>query len=91
MISMYDTLIADSDIVVANDFGHGLFTGDIIDHISGSAHYLALNAQTNAGNQGYNYVTRWPRADFVCIDEPEARLAISNKEASSADVIVKSS
>jgi sugar/nucleoside kinase (ribokinase family) len=43
------------------------------------APFLAVNAQTNSGNMGYNLITRYRRADYICIDAPEARLATGDK------------
>ncbi len=64
------------DVVIVNDFGHGLI-GDwernVLQHVS----FLAVNCQTNAGNYGFNLVTKYPKASYVCIDDPEARLAAS--------------
>ena len=66
--------VANSDVVVLMDFGHGLM--DVTErHIVQSAKFLAVNAQTNAGNMGFNPVTLYKKADLVCVDEPEARLA----------------
>jgi sugar/nucleoside kinase (ribokinase family) len=39
------------------------------------ARFLALNAQANSTNQGYNTIGRYPRADYVCVDQEEMRLA----------------
>ena len=39
------------------------------------AKFLAVNAQTNSANIGFNLITKYPRADYICIDEPEIRLA----------------
>lgn len=64
----------DADVVVTFDFGHGLM-GPQERHIVEHAKFFAVNAQTNAGNHGFNPVTNYGRADLVCIDEPEARLA----------------
>lgn len=63
-----------SDVVIVNDFGHGLM-GGIERGLAGGSGFLAVNCQTNAGNAGFNLVTKYPRADYVCIDDPEARLA----------------
>lgn len=63
-----------SDVVIVNDFGHGLL-GGIERGLLGEAGFLAVNCQTNAGNYGFNPVTKYPRADYICIDDPEARLA----------------
>ena len=67
------------DLVVISDFGHGLFTKKIIKLISSKAKYLALNAQTNSANIGFNLVTKYPRANCVCIDEMELRFATHDK------------
>lgn len=61
-----------NDVVVIFDFGHGLL--DEV-KLNSSGTFLAINAQTNAGNYGYNLVTKYRSADFVCVDLPEARLA----------------
>ena len=36
---------------------------------------------------GYNLITRYPRADYVCIDGPEARLALSDRISSAGDIV----
>ncbi len=63
------------DIVIVNDFGHGMIDFETAKLISSSTASLALNVQTNSGNRGFNLVTKYPKANFVCIDLPEARLA----------------
>jgi sugar/nucleoside kinase (ribokinase family) len=44
--------------------------------------FLAVNVQTNGGNFGFHLVTRYPRADYVCIDQLEARLAVRDRFSS---------
>ena len=73
--------IKDADIVIVTDFGHGLISPKIIKYLCKNAPFLALNAQTNAGNHGFNLATKYPKVDFLCIDAPEARLAVSDKYA----------
>jgi cytidyltransferase-like protein len=72
--------IGSYDVVIVTDFGHGLLGAPQRAMIKNRAKFLAINAQTNAGNTGFNPVTKWRRADFVCIDEPEARLATSAQD-----------
>lgn len=67
------------DVVMAADFGHGLISGSTVDLICETAPFLAINAQTNSANRGYNLVTKYPRADYLCIDSPEARLAVGDR------------
>lgn len=63
-----------ADVAVVLDFGHGLMGPQEI-HIAESAKFLAANAQSNAGNYGFNLVTKYRGPSYVCVDEPEARLA----------------
>lgn len=63
------------DMVIVADFGHGLIGPSTIKLLAQHSRFLALNTQNNSINNGYNLVTRYPRADYVCIDEEETRLA----------------
>lgn len=67
------------DLVIVTDFGHGMISPRLIDLLSRHSRFLAVNTQTNSGNLGYNLVVRYPRADYVCIDAPEARLAVMDR------------
>ncbi len=79
--------IKDADLVIVTDFGHGLITPNVIADLCEKAPFLAVNVQTNAGNHGFNFATRYPRADFLCIDVPEARLAVSDKYADMSTLV----
>lgn len=79
--------IGSYDLVIVADFGHGTMTPELIERVSREAKFLAVNAQTNSSNFGFNLVTKYPRADFVVIDELEARLAAHDKDSAIEDVI----
>jgi len=81
--------IKDADIVIVTDFGHGLISPKIIKYLCENAPFLAVNVQTNAGNHGFNFATRYPKVDFLCIDVPEARLAVSDKYANISTLIAE--
>ncbi len=69
-----------SDLTMVADFGHGLLTEKIISQIKSISSFLAVNAQTNSANLGYNFITKkYNEIGFVSIDEAEARLALHNK------------
>ncbi|MCY3020071.1 MAG: PfkB family carbohydrate kinase [Planctomycetota bacterium] len=76
-----EELMPQFDVVVCADYGHGLFTEKAIEVLSTRAPFLAVSAQTNAGNRGFNMISRWPHADFISIDEPEARLETRDEQA----------
>ncbi len=71
-------LLPKSDVVIVADYGHGLMTPKVIDLVCRQARFLALNTQTNAGNRGFNPLSRYRRADYVAIGEPEVRLECRN-------------
>jgi len=84
-----DELLPKYDLVIVADFGHGMLNKELVNTISEKAKFLALNTQSNAGNMGYNTVTKYPKADFICIDEPEIRLDRRDKEGDLNNLINK--
>ena len=77
------------DLVVVTDFGHGTMKKDLIERLSKEAKFLAVNTQTNSTNYGFNLITKYPRADYVVLDELEARLAVHDRDSDIEDVILK--
>ena len=71
---------ADYDLTVVCDFGHGCITDEMIETLTRRAKFLAVNAQTNSSNHGFNLITKYPRADYVVLDELEARLAAHDRD-----------
>lgn len=71
----------DFDCVIVPDFGNGLISREVAAAISANARFLAVNTQINSGNRGYHVITRYPRADFLCLNEPEARLAAHDRQS----------
>ena len=70
---------ADYDAVIVTDYGHGMFDAALIERLA-DAKFLAVNVQTNSGNYGFNLATKYPHADYLCMDEVEARLATQNQD-----------
>ena len=80
-------IAGDFDLVVINDFGHGLLAAPTIAAISERARFMAVNAQTNSGNFGFNFITKYRRADFISVDANEARLAMHDKFSDLVDLL----
>lgn len=77
------------DVVIVNDFGHGLLEGESL-RVLEKAKFLSINAQTNSLNMGFNLVSRkYRRADYICQDELEMRLASHDRDGA-LDGIIKS-
>ncbi len=79
ILAKLEKYINDVDLVIVNDFGHGLMSEKIIKLISKKSKFLSVNTQTNSGNRGFNYINKYKNADYVVIDEPEFRLASQDK------------
>lgn len=79
MLTFLRDRAGDYDVVIATDFGHGMITPAIQKSLIENSKFLAVNAQSNSANHGFNLITKYPSADYICIDSPEARLAVSNK------------
>ncbi len=62
------------DLAIVADFGHGTIDNQMIRTICDHSRFMAVNVQANAGNRGFNTVTRYPRCDYACLAEHELRL-----------------
>ena len=75
------------DVVILIDYGHGFIDKDIYNVLKQKAKFLAINCQTNSANLGFNLITKYPFSDFICIDEPELRLAASDNISEIQDIV----
>lgn len=80
-------ILRDSDLTVVADFGHGAVTERIIGETKRHSGFLAVNAQTNSSNFGFNPITRYLTADFISIDETELRIATKGRFDDVADML----
>jgi rfaE bifunctional protein kinase chain/domain/rfaE bifunctional protein nucleotidyltransferase chain/domain len=72
--ALLDERIAVPDVVLVCDFGHGMLSPRVIRLLTKKARFLAVNTQINAANVGFHTISRYKRADFVCVHEGEIRL-----------------
>jgi rfaE bifunctional protein kinase chain/domain len=89
IIDYLKSVIDEYDLILVSDFGHGFITNKIIRMIERNAKKMAVNAQTNGSNAGYNLITKYCNTNFICLDTPEARLATQEKYAEIEDVAKK--
>jgi len=79
VISYLESVVHEYDLILVSDFGHGFITNNLIQKIEEFPIKLAVNAQTNGANAGYNLITKYNKTNFICLDAPEARLATQEK------------
>jgi rfaE bifunctional protein kinase chain/domain/rfaE bifunctional protein nucleotidyltransferase chain/domain len=67
-------LLPEYDLVIVADYGHAMLTPSAIRVLCDEAKFLAVNTQSNAGNHGFNMISKYPRADYVCLAQREVAL-----------------
>lgn len=67
-------ILPEYDVVIVADYGHGMLTNKAIHVLCQHSKFLAVNTQSNAGNHGFNMISKYPRADYVCLAQREVAL-----------------
>jgi rfaE bifunctional protein nucleotidyltransferase chain/domain len=73
-----ERLVPQADLVIVADYGHGMLDKCAVEVLCSKSRFLAVNVQVNAGNHGFNTISKFPRADFVSLSEKEIRLEARN-------------
>lgn len=74
-----DVLIDKFDLILVADYGHGLLSEKVVEKLSAAKGTIAVNTQSNAGNRGFNSISRYPRVDIVCLNGSELQLELKKK------------
>ncbi len=77
------------DLVVVADYGHGMLTPPAIQQLCRASRFLAVNTQANAGNRGFNTISKYARADYVCLAGHEVALETRMRHADERDLILE--
>ena len=82
-----EELLPEYDLVIVADYGHGMLAPEAVEVLCSRAPFLAINTQINAGNRGFNTISKYGRADFVCISENEMRLEARSRLRDIRDIV----
>lgn len=85
LVSELHSALGTCAVALVADYGHGLLTDAAIEEICATPTFLAVNAQTNAGNHGFNSIGKYPRADFATLNGNEARLEVRRRHLDFGD------
>jgi len=88
LCSVLRTQIPKHDVVIVADYGHGMISKEAVEILCNDTHFLAINTQANAGNWGYHTVSKYPRADYICVAEPEMRLEARDQQGDLREMIL---
>jgi len=89
LLRQLERVVAGYDLVVVADYGHGMLTPSTIQQLCRGSRFLAVNTQANAGNRGFNTISRYPRADYVCLNGYEVALETRMRHAGERDLILE--
>jgi rfaE bifunctional protein nucleotidyltransferase chain/domain len=79
ILSSISKQIFNFDLVLAADYGHGFFSNKTISFLGSSEAVLSVNTQANAGNRGYNTISKYSRADFITMNGAELQLELRDR------------
>jgi rfaE bifunctional protein kinase chain/domain/rfaE bifunctional protein nucleotidyltransferase chain/domain len=86
LCAILDEHLPQYDLVIVVDYGHGMMSQKAVVTLCAKSRFLALNVQANAGNRGYRTISAYPRADYVCAAESEARLEARSRRGDPRDI-----
>lgn len=75
------------DSIIIADYGHGFFSEDFIKNLLETGKFISLNVQTNAGNRGFNHISKYPRADFISLNGGELELQFRSRSLDYYEVV----
>jgi bifunctional ADP-heptose synthase (sugar kinase/adenylyltransferase) len=79
-IESFDKLSKEHDLVIISDYGHGIITSKIANHISNSEKFVSLNAQVNAANIGTHNIRKYKDINCLIINETELQHEMRQRE-----------
>ncbi len=89
LINRLTSVMDNYDLVIVTDYGHGMMTPRVIDSVCKKAQFLAVNTQANAGNRGFNTISKYPRADYVCLASNEVALETRMRNAGWKELLME--
>lgn len=77
------------DLVIVADYGHGMIGPEAVRVLAEKSRFLAINTQVNAGNHGFNTVSKYPRADYISVSEKEIRLEVRDRRTDLTQIVAE--
>ena len=70
-IKSFDKLVEGHDLVIVSDYGHGIITHKVAEHLSKAEKFISLNAQVNAANIGTHNIRKYHDINCLIINATE--------------------
>lgn len=84
---LLDGILDDFDLILVADYGHGLLSEQVVQRLAGAKGTVAVNTQSNAGNRGFNSISRYPRVDIVSLNGSEVQLELKKKHTTVSELM----
>ena len=85
LLNTLEGCIKNKDLVIVTDYGHGMLTSESISMLCDKSSFLAMNVQSNAGNRGFNPVSKYKTADYVCLQQHEVEIETRQRDVDVRD------
>jgi cytidyltransferase-like protein len=79
LLSVAKSQLKECDVIIASDYGHGMIGHKLAKILVDSGKFLVINTQANAGNRGFNTLSKYSGGDYVCITGNELELEMRKK------------
>jgi rfaE bifunctional protein kinase chain/domain/rfaE bifunctional protein nucleotidyltransferase chain/domain len=89
LVAELERILPEVDLVIVADYGHGLMTEKVITKLSDGNVLLAVNTQSNAGNRGFNTISKYSKLDYVSLNGSELGLELRRKHTSMDELVAK--
>jgi cytidyltransferase-like protein len=76
------------DLILFTDYGHGLVDKNLIEYCLTSGVPVVANAQSNAGNRGYNSAIKFSGANLVTLAYHELEILLQRKNCEESDFLI---
>jgi rfaE bifunctional protein kinase chain/domain/rfaE bifunctional protein nucleotidyltransferase chain/domain len=84
-----DEIAKENDLVIVADYGHGIITSKIANHISRMDKFVSLNAQVNAANVGTHNIRKYSDIDCLIINANELRHEMRQRDGDVEELAIK--
>jgi rfaE bifunctional protein kinase chain/domain/rfaE bifunctional protein nucleotidyltransferase chain/domain len=88
LLNVLEKTVDQFDVVVVADYGHGMLTERSIRTLCERSRFLCVMTQANAGNRGFNTISKYPRADYICLALYEIALEARMRHANWRDLVL---
>jgi len=82
-----EKLLPQYDVVIVVDYGHGMIESESARILCDKAPFLAINTQVNAANHGFNTLSKYRCADYMCVSEKELRLEARSRRRDLNEIV----